>query len=48
VDRLGFHLRLKTPEGMKGARINFLSEVATADKARNMFVEMVRQARLEV
>jgi putative heme iron utilization protein len=47
VDRLGFHLRLKTAEGMKGARINFLSEVATADKTRNMLVEMVRQARLE-
>jgi putative heme iron utilization protein len=47
VDRLGFHLRLKTAEGMKGARINFLSEVATADKTRDMLVKMVRQARLE-
>ena len=47
VDRLGFHLRLKTAEGMKGARINFLSEVATAGKTRDMLVEMVRQARLE-
>jgi len=25
VDRLGFSLRLKTNEGIKGARINFLS-----------------------
>jgi len=23
VDRMGFSLRLKTPEGMKGTRINF-------------------------
>ncbi|MBA2677116.1 MAG: DUF2470 domain-containing protein, partial [Ktedonobacteraceae bacterium] len=28
VDRLGFTLRLKTSEGMKGARINFIREVA--------------------
>ena len=27
VDRLGFTLRVKTAEGMKGPRINFLSEV---------------------
>jgi putative heme iron utilization protein len=47
VDRLGFHLRLKTAEGMKGARINFPGEVATADQTRKMLVEMVRQARLE-
>jgi putative heme iron utilization protein len=47
VDRLGFHLRLKTAEGMKGARINFLREVATSHETRNMLVEMVRQSRLE-
>jgi putative heme iron utilization protein len=45
VDRLGFHLRLKTAEGKKGARINFLSEVATANETRKVLVEMVRQAR---
>ena len=28
VDRLGFSLRLKTAEGMKGIRINFLREVS--------------------
>src|SRR5215469_10812916 len=27
VDRLGFHVRLKTPDGMRGARIAFLREV---------------------
>jgi putative heme iron utilization protein len=30
VDRLGFTLRLKTNEGVKNTRINFLHEVATA------------------
>jgi putative heme iron utilization protein len=42
VDRLGFHLRLKTAEGMKGTRINFLREVQTADETRKVLVEMVR------
>ena len=45
VDRLGFSLRLKTEDGMKGARINFLREVATAHETRTVLVEMVRQAR---
>lgn len=30
VDRLGFSLKLKTKDGVKGSRINFLREVATA------------------
>jgi hypothetical protein len=42
VDRLGFHLRLKTVEGMKGTRINFLHEVRNADETRKVLVEMVR------
>lgn len=45
VDRLGFTLRLKTSEGMKGTRINFLRPVATANETRIVLVEMVRQAR---
>jgi heme iron utilization protein len=45
VDRLGFSLRLKTKDGMKGARINFLREVATAGETRRVLVEMVQQAR---
>jgi hypothetical protein len=44
VDRLGFHLRLKTGDGMKGTRINFLREVQTSDEARKVLVEMVRAA----
>ena len=45
VDRLGFSLRLKTANGVKGARINFLHEVATPQDTRAVLVEMVRQAR---
>jgi putative heme iron utilization protein len=44
VDRLGFHLRLKTDDGMKGTRINFLREVQSPDEARKLLVEMVRAA----
>ena len=42
VDRLGFTLRLKTAEGMKGARVNFLREVKTALETRAVLVEMVK------
>ncbi len=47
VDRLGFSLRLKTAEGMKGARINFPREVRTAGETRTALVEMVRSAKAE-
>jgi len=45
VDRLGFHARLKTQDGMKGTRIAFLREVRTPAEAREVLVEMVQQAR---
>jgi putative heme iron utilization protein len=45
VDRLGFHVRVQTAEGMKGARIPFLREVANPAETRSILVEMVRQAR---
>jgi heme iron utilization protein len=45
IDRLGFSLRLKTADGMKGVRINFPREVLTPQETRKMLVEMVRQAR---
>jgi heme iron utilization protein len=45
VDRLGFHLRLKTPEGIRGARIAFLREVSNPAETRKVLVEMVQQAR---
>jgi putative heme iron utilization protein len=45
VDRLGFHVRLTTAEGVRGARIGFLREARTAQQAREVLVEMVAQAR---
>ncbi len=45
VDRLGFHVRLKTAEGVRGARIGFLREVTSANEARKVLVEMVQKAR---
>jgi heme iron utilization protein len=45
VDRLGFHVRLKTNDGVKGARIAFLREASTPGDARKVLVEMVQQAR---
>jgi len=46
VDRLGFHARLKTQDGMRGARIAFLREASNPAEARMVLVEMVQQARL--
>jgi heme iron utilization protein len=45
VDRLGFHARLKTQDGMRGARIAFLREVSNLAETRKVLVEMVQQAR---
>jgi heme iron utilization protein len=45
VDRLGFHVRLKTQDGTRGARIAFLREVSSPAEARQVIVEMVGQAR---
>jgi len=45
VDRLGFTLRLKTTDGVKGARINFLQEAATPQDTRALLIEMVRLAK---
>jgi len=45
VDRLGFHVRLKTSDGMRGARIAFLREVSNPAETRKVLVEMVKQAR---
>jgi heme iron utilization protein len=47
VDRLGFHVRLKTQDGVKGARIAFLREVNNPMEARSVLVEMVQRARLK-
>ena len=45
VDRLGFSLRLKTIDGVKGVRINFLHEATTPQNTRAMLVEMVRRVK---
>jgi heme iron utilization protein len=45
VDRLGFHVRLKTQDGMRGTRIAFLREVRSPAEAKIVLVDMVAQAR---
>jgi heme oxygenase (biliverdin-IX-beta and delta-forming) len=47
VDRLGFNVRLKTQDGVHGARIAFLREVTNPMQTREVFVEMAKQARQE-
>lgn len=45
VDRLGFHVRVKTQDGMRGARIAFLRVVSNPAETRKVLVEMEQQAR---
>jgi len=45
IDRLGFHLRLKTQEGVKGTRVAFSREVSNPAETREVIIEMVQQAR---
>lgn len=45
VDRLGFHLRLKTGDRVHGRRVAFLREVSSMESAREVLVEMTREAR---
>jgi heme iron utilization protein len=45
IDRLGFHVRLRTQDGMRGARIAFLREVSSPAEARQVLIEMIVQAR---
>ncbi len=45
VDRLGFHVRLKTHDGVRGARIAFLREATDPAETRKVLVEMVHQGR---
>jgi putative heme iron utilization protein len=42
VDRLGFHVRLKTGDRVHGRRIPFPREVKDRNEARAVFIEMVR------
>jgi hypothetical protein len=45
VDRLGFHLRLKTPERVRSVRIGFPNKVGNSDECRQALVAMVKRAR---
>jgi heme oxygenase (biliverdin-IX-beta and delta-forming) len=45
VDRLGFHLRLKSGDRIHGRRVAFPREVRNTEDARAVFIEMVRQAK---
>ncbi len=45
VDRLGFHLRLQTGDGVHGCRVAFPREVRSGEEARAVFIEMLREAR---
>jgi putative heme iron utilization protein len=45
LDRLGFHLRLKSGDRIHGQRVAFLREVRNTEDARAVFVEMLRQAK---
>jgi len=45
VDRLGFHVRCTTPDGVRGARIAFLRQASNLAETRKVLVEMVQQAR---
>ena len=47
VDRLGFHLRLKTPERVRSVRIGFPTEVCSSSECRAALVAMVKQSRSE-
>lgn len=45
VDRLGFHVRLKTSDGVRGCRIAFLREVCDSQQTRQVLQEMLGMAR---
>jgi putative heme iron utilization protein len=45
VDRLGFHLRLRSGDRIHSRRVAFLQEVRDSEAARGLLTEMVRQAR---
>jgi putative heme iron utilization protein len=47
VDRLGFHVRLKTSDGVRGTRIAFLREARSPAETRKVLVEMVKEARAQ-
>lgn len=45
VDRLGFHVRLRKGDQVRGLRIPFTREVKSPEETRTVLVEMVHEAR---
>jgi heme iron utilization protein len=45
VDRLGFRVRARVGDDLRGLRINFTREAHTTEAARAVLVDMVREAR---
>ena len=45
VDRLGFTLKLRTSDGIKGGRVNFLQPVSSPEETRTAMVSLVRAAK---
>ena len=48
VDRLGFHVRLKTPKRVRSVRIGFPFQVRSSQDCRNALVDMVKEAQEKV
>ena len=44
IDRMGFHLQLKSGDFIRGRRVAFFREVRDVESARAVFVEMAREA----
>ena len=42
IDRLGFHVRLKTGDRLHGLRIAFPREAKDTNEVRSVFIEMIR------
>lgn len=45
MDRLGFHLRVKTPDRMQGGRFAFTDQVRNAEEARAALADLAAKAR---
>jgi putative heme iron utilization protein len=45
VDRLGFNLRVRTDEGMKGLRLAYEAPAETANEVRAALIEMVKTSK---
>jgi hypothetical protein len=45
VDRLGFHVRVETNDGMRGLRIAFPREARTPEDTREILIDMIRRER---